>query len=90
MQPNVPATVAFGSSLHDELENLMEAGMTSLEALRAATVLPARYFGLRDRGVVKEGMRADLVLVGGNPLVDIRATRDVRRVWIGGVEVGGV
>lgn len=70
--------------------NLVEAGMTSAEALRAATELPAKYFGLRDRGVIKAGMRADMVLVEGNPLVDITATRKIKKVWIGGVEVSGV
>jgi imidazolonepropionase-like amidohydrolase len=54
--------------------------------LRAGTELPARYFGLGDRGVVGPGRRADLVLLGGDPLQDIRATRSIRRVWCGGIE----
>ncbi|KAJ4299852.1 hypothetical protein N0V90_005098 [Kalmusia sp. IMI 367209] len=88
MQPGVPAQVPFGISLHDELENLVEAGMSNIQALRAATVDAATAFGLRDRGVIKAGMRADLVLVGGNPLEDLKHTRDIKAVWIGGVEVG--
>ncbi|KAL1597719.1 hypothetical protein SLS60_008205 [Paraconiothyrium brasiliense] len=87
-QSGVPATVPFGTSLHDELENLVEAGMSNIEALLAATVKPARAFGLWDRGTILAGMRADLVLVGGDPLQDIKNTRDIRRVWIGGVQVG--
>ena len=87
LQPSVPAQVPFGISLHDELDNLVEAGMSNLETLLAATVKPARAFGLHDRGVIQAGMRADLVLLGGDPLEDIRNTRDVKRVWIGGVEV---
>ncbi|PVI01712.1 hypothetical protein DM02DRAFT_641687 [Periconia macrospinosa] len=87
MQPGVPAQVPFGTSMHDELENLVEAGMSNVEALRAATVNAATAFGLRDRGVVKTGMRADLVLVGGNPLEDLKHTRDIKAVWIGGVNV---
>ncbi|KAK7180510.1 hypothetical protein DPSP01_006111 [Paraphaeosphaeria sporulosa] len=88
LQPGVPAMVPFGSSLHDELQNLVDAGMSPLEALLAATVKPARAFGLWDRGTIQAGMRADLVLVGGDPLADIGNTRDIKRVWIGGVEVG--
>ncbi len=81
-----PAAVSHGDSLHHELELLVDAGLTSLDALRAATVLPARYFALEDRGVVEPGRRADLVLIDGDPLQDIRATRSLRRVWCGGIE----
>jgi imidazolonepropionase-like amidohydrolase len=81
-----PAAVSFGDSLHHELELLVAAGLSSPDALRAATELPARYFGLGDRGVVGPGRRADLVLLGGDPLQDIRATRSIRRVWCGGIE----
>ncbi len=83
-----PAAISHGDSLHHELELLVEAGLTRLDALRAATELPARYFGLGDRGVVEPGRRADLVLLDGDPLEDIRATRSVRRTWCGGVEHG--
>ncbi|AEO66640.1 uncharacterized protein THITE_2088123 [Thermothielavioides terrestris NRRL 8126] len=86
LQPGTPAQVQFGSSLHDELENLVAAGLSPVEALNAATVLPARYFGLEDRGVVREGMLADLLLVDGDPTVDIRASRNVVKVWVRGVE----
>lgn len=81
-----PAAVPHGSSLHHELELLVEAGLSTLDALRAATVLPARHFGLDDRGVIAPGRRADLVLLDADPLGDIRATRAVRRVWCAGVE----
>lgn len=79
-----PAAVSYGDSLHHELELLTGAGLTCLDALRAATVLPARYFGLADRGVIEPGRRADLVLLDGDPLQDIRATRSIRRIWCGG------
>ena len=76
----------FGSSLHEELSLLVQAGLSNVDALRAATVLPAEYFGLSDRGVVKEGMRADLILLAENPLEDIGNTRTVERIWVRGVE----
>jgi len=76
----------FGDSLHHELELLADAGLSAIDALRAATVLPAEHFGLTDRGVVAPGRRADLVLVDGDPLHDIRAVRSISRVWCGGIE----
>ncbi|MFH7594633.1 amidohydrolase family protein [Streptomyces racemochromogenes] len=84
--PGVPFTPPHGSSLHHELELLVDAGLSPLEALRAATVLPARHFGLTDRGAVRPGLRADLVLLDGDPLTDIRATRRIRTVWCAGAE----
>ena len=86
-QPGGPAAISHGSSLHHELELLVEAGLTTVDALRAATSRPARYFGLADRGVVEPGRRADLVLIDGDPLRDITATRSIRRIWCGGAEV---
>lgn len=84
--PGVPFAPAHGSSLHHELELLVDAGLPPLHALRAATSLTARHFGLTDRGAVVPGRRADLVLVDGDPLADVRATRRILRVWCGGVE----
>ena len=83
----VPAAISHGSSLHHELELLVDAGLTTVDALRAATSRPARYFGLGDRGVIEPGRRADLVLIDGDPLQDITATRSIRRIWCGGAEV---
>ena len=84
--PGVPARISHGDSLHHELQLLVDAGLTAVDALRAATALPARYFGLADRGAIEPGRRADLVLVDGDPLQDIKATLSISRVWCGGVE----
>ena len=83
-QPGVPP-VEYGSSLHRELELLSQAGLSNAEALQAATAGPAQYFGLADRGVVEAGRRADLLLVAGDPLTDLSATRAITRVWVAGV-----
>jgi imidazolonepropionase-like amidohydrolase len=83
----VPAAISHGISLHHELELLVDAGLSTLDALRAATSRPAHYFGLADRGLIEPGRRADLVLIEGNPLQDITATQSIRRIWCGGVEV---
>jgi imidazolonepropionase-like amidohydrolase len=74
-----------GASLHRELLLLTQAGLTAQEALAAATAVPARCFGLSDRGQVEPGKRADLVLVDGDPTQDITATRSIVDVWRRGV-----
>lgn len=79
--------IKHGRSLHDELELLVDAGLTPAETLIAATSAPARWFGLEDRGVIAEGARADLVLINGNPLTDISRTRNIDGVWLGGKRV---
>jgi hypothetical protein len=77
--PN-PGTV-HGATLHRELELLVRAGLSPLDALRAATSAAARAFGLDDRGRIARGLRADVVLVDGDPTTDIRKTRAVVGVW---------
>lgn len=81
-------TIAFtfpGASLHDELGLLVEAGLTPLEALRAATSGPARFLEARDSlGAVATGHVADLVLLDADPLADIGNTRRIRGVVLGG------
>ncbi|MGW3995034.1 amidohydrolase family protein [Amycolatopsis sp. NPDC004772] len=76
---------AHGLSLHRELELLVAAGLTPRAALEAATAAPARRFGLADRGEVVVGKRADLVVVAGDPLADIRASRRLVAVCREGV-----
>ena len=80
--PN-PGTM-FGASLHGELELLVAAGLTPEEALRTATSTPAKCFNLNDRGHVAEGQRADLLLVTGDPTVNITETRNIVAVWKSG------
>lgn len=89
-EPSSLFEVKHGESLHQELELLVEAGVSVLDALRAATVLPAEHFQLNDRGIIAEGKRADLVLLREDPTKDIRATRGIDRVWCGGVEYQSV
>ena len=78
--------LAHGPSLHRELELLVRSGLTPLEALAAATSEPARIFGFHDRGRIAVGLRADLVLVDGDPTADVTATRKIVGVWKLGVE----
>lgn len=74
-----------GASMHRELLLLTEAGLSAQEALAAATSVPARHFDLTDRGRIAPGLRADLVLVDGDPTTDITATRSIAEIWRRGV-----
>jgi imidazolonepropionase-like amidohydrolase len=70
-----------GYALHSELEMLVRAGLPPLEAIRAATIRPAEFFGLEARmGTIAPGMRADLVLLTADPLADISNTRRIEAV----------
>ena len=74
-----------GFSLHEELEWLVKAGLTPVEALQAATLNPARYLGKeKELGTVERGKLADLVLLDENPLEDIRNTQRIAAVMANG------
>ena len=77
--------LSHGLSLHRELELLVRSGLTPPEALASATSGPARAFGFYDRGRIAVGLRADLLLVNGDPTRDITATRDIVGIWKLGV-----
>jgi imidazolonepropionase-like amidohydrolase len=81
------AGTAHGASMHGELELLVAAGLTPVDALIAATATPAQSFALKDRGRIAPGLRADLLLVEGDPTHDILATRRIAGVWRGGAEL---
>ncbi len=68
-----------------EFEVMVKRGMTPLQSLQAGTINTADLFGLSDRGELKEGLRADIVAVPGNPLEDISLTRRVGFVMKAGV-----
>jgi hypothetical protein len=70
-----------GFSLHDELALLVKAGLTPVEALRSATLNPAKFLGLdKTLGTIEHGKIADLVLLDANPLEDIRNTQRINAV----------
>ncbi len=73
--------MAHGASVHHELQMLVRAGLTPVESLRAATSTPARRFDLTDRGRIREGLRADLLLVDGDPTTNIADTLAIRQIW---------
>jgi imidazolonepropionase-like amidohydrolase len=74
-----------GHSLHREIELYVQAGFTPMEAIQAATLVPARVMGVeKELGTVEAGKRADLIVIDGDPLADIRNTRNVELVITGG------
>ncbi len=74
-----------GYSLHREMELYVQAGFTPLEAIQAATIVPARVMGLdKELGTIEPGKRADLIILGANPLDDIHNSRQVEYVITNG------
>lgn len=77
--------IVAGITVHNELEQLVMAGLSPVDAIRAATVLPAEYFGLQNKyGGVAAGMKADLILLNKNPFEDIRNTQSIEAVIFNG------
>lgn len=79
--------LAHGVSVHHELQLLVEAGLSPIEALQSATSVIAKRFSLSDRGQILEGMRADFLLVKGDPTITISDTLSILNVWKEGVAV---
>jgi hypothetical protein len=74
-----------GSSLHDELALLVQAGLTPMQALQAATRSPAEFLGkLEEQGTIEPGKFADVLLLDANPLEDIRNTLKIHAVVLRG------
>jgi imidazolonepropionase-like amidohydrolase len=74
-----------GVSVAREIELYVQAGLTPMEAIRAATAVPARVMGLaNESGTIRAGLRADLIVVDGNPLERISDIRNVRMVCANG------
>ena len=81
--PNPYCFPGFG--IHDELALLVKCGLTPCQALQAATINPARYFGWEKKmGTVEVGKAADLVLLDANPLEDIHNTAKINAVFVRG------
>ena len=81
-----PYTYA-GFSLHDELAQLVQAGLTAVESLQTATINPVHFLGLeKDLGSIEEGKIANLVLLDADPSADIHNTAKISAVFLAGKE----
>ena len=90
------ATLLYGTDAgvlpHDmggwQFEIMVERGMTPMQAIKSATSIPARHMGLDDEvGALQEGLAADIIAVGGNPILDLTRLRHVSVVLKGGVVI---
>lgn len=84
------AGTQHGISMHHEMASLVQAGLTPVEAMAAATALPASAFKLGQRGRIASGYKADLLLVEGDPSADIARTRNIVGVWKDGIDATGL
>ena len=82
--------VLYGKAIHREMALLAGAGMSNEDILRGATSLTAGYFNLTDRGAIKPGMRADLLLLSADPLDDITNSAKITQIWTAGTRVKGI
>jgi imidazolonepropionase-like amidohydrolase len=74
-----------GHTLHRELELYVKAGLAPMEAIQAATIVPARAMKMeKEVGTIEVGKRADLIIIDGNPLESVSNIRKVRRVVTNG------
>ena len=74
----------FGVTDHRELEMLVDAGMTPMQAIVAATSTGAAYLGLKGEGTLASNTAANFVVLDANPLDDITNTRRIARVYVNG------
>ncbi len=75
-----------GFSVHDELYDLTESGLSNLEALQTATIIPAKYANLQaSHGSIDIGKIADLIILDENPLENIKNTQKIHAVFLNGI-----
>ncbi|MEX1239901.1 MAG: amidohydrolase family protein [Cyclobacteriaceae bacterium] len=80
----------MGYAYFREMELFQEAGMSPMEIIQAATIENARFLRIDERvGSIEKGKLADLIVVEGDPLSDIKVMRNVKRVMLNGVWVAG-
>ena len=80
----------YGLSLHRELDLLVKGGLSPTQALSAATAAPAKAFRLTDRGRIARGLKADLLLVEGDPTSTIAAVHTIVEIWKDGAPVSAL
>jgi len=77
----------FTTDFYKELALYVEAGLSPMDALKTATIYPAQAFKLKDKGIIKEGISADFILIDGDLLSDISKLNSVEAVWKKGIRI---
>lgn len=80
--PN-PGTT-HGISLHEEIQRLVGAGLSNQQAIHSATGAATQFFPVGDRGTLKVGGMASMILINGNPFADISLTLNIEKIWKNG------
>ena len=81
------ANINYGTDLYKELKLLSEAGIPNLGVLKSATSLPATHFNLKNKGFIKKGFNADMILLNASPILDIQNISNIQTIWKNGKEV---
>ena len=83
--PSSPATNMAGLAMHIEMQALVDAGLTPMQAIQSSTKWPAEQMKKdKDFGTIEPGKFADVILIDGDPLANIQATREIRTVIMNG------
>ena len=77
----------YTTDLYEELALYVEAGLSPLEALKTATITPAKAYKLKNKGIIQTGLTADFVLIEGDVLTDIKRLNSINHVWKKGVQI---
>ena len=76
--------INYGTDLYEELLLLKEAGLSNIEVLKAGTINITEAFNLKDRGQIKEGYLADMILINGDLIKNIEEIKNIEMVWKAG------
>ena len=76
--------INYGTDLYEELKHFSEAGMSNLDILKSVTSNIMNAFAIKNKGYVKEGFDADLILINGNPLDNIEEISNIEHIWKAG------
>lgn len=79
--------IKHGTSLHDEMELLVKAGMKPADVMKAATSDVVKVLGLENTGTIEEGKKSVMILVKGNPCEEITDSTKIVQIWVNGQPV---
>ncbi|MGJ8667234.1 MAG: amidohydrolase family protein [Patiriisocius sp.] len=75
------AQINYGTDLYKEMELFSKAGIPNIEVLKTATSNPSKYFGITDTGFIKEGFKANIILLDASPISEMKNINTINTVW---------